>query len=170
MKNLLINNEKIKDLIDLKIDNWNYPTSTNCYAYALGLDIPFNEISKHAYRVGCFSEDYLNKKNIDVYSLDIEDALLYDFYCLGLKGEEVDPNYNIKRNDNSFLISLFTGINDFHFLRKNKYDNLWYHKKGYISMPRNKDDDGAFIINPEDAFFIYYNYVKTYKLEYKSRR
>lgn len=172
MKNLKVNVNKIKDLIDLKVDNWNYPTSTNCYAYALGLDVPFSNLTDHAYKVGCFSEDALLKKNINVYNLTVEDALECDLIILGLEYEEVEPNYVIKNEKkyNYYLISLFRGINDFHFLRKNNKDNIWYHKMGYLSNPTNKDDDYSLIYNPKDAFFINYEYVKTYKLGYKKKR
>ena len=171
MKNLLINTDEIVKLIDLKTNIWNYPSSTNCYAYALGLDIPYSKIGKHAYRVGCFSEDELKKQNINVYSLNVEEALIYDLDCLGLTHEEVEPDYKIQLKDieNNFLISFFIGDDDFHFLRKNNYDNFWYHKKGYLDFPRGRDDDGRIIQNPKDAFFIYYDYVKTYKLGFKNK-
>ena len=98
---------------------------------------------------------------VDVYSLNIEDALIYDMHTLGISMEEVDPDYriNLSEINNSFLIALCNGATDFHFLRKNNFDNLWYHKKGYLDFPRFTDDDGMVITNPKDAFFIYYNYL-----------
>lgn len=173
MKNLKISANKIKELIDLKFDDWQYPSSTNCYAYALGLDVPYNKLTNHAYKVGCFSEDALKRKKIDAFSIDFEKALHYDLHYLGLSYVEVDPNYVIKNDDinyNYFLIAFYKGIDDFHFLRKNNFDNTWYHKPGYLNFPKNKDDDKKIIYNPEDAFFYHYDYVKTYKIGYKVKR
>lgn len=173
MKSLKINANKIKDMIELKDLSWNYPSSTNCYAYALGLDVPCSKISNHAYMLGCFSEDYLKKKGIDVYSLSFEKRLQYDLECLGLSHEEVDPDYkldNIDINYSHFLISFFNQVEDYHFLRKSNINNAWYHKKGYFDLPKARDDDGKLITDPRDAFFIYYNYAKTLKIGYKNKR
>ena len=170
MENLLINKKKIIELIDLKTDNWMFSSSTNCYAFALGLDVPYSEISHHAYMVGCFAEDYLKSKNIDVYDLDFEQSFLEDLDYLGITHEEVIPECVIKEDSleySSFLVSLFFSHNDFHFLRKNQYDNLWYHKQGYLDLPRNRDSEGILIQNPRDAFLYDYMYYKTYKLSYK---
>ena len=172
MKNLLVNASKVKDLINLKVDSWDYPSSTNCYAFALGLDVPFSKITKSAYVIGCFSEDSLKRKRINVYSLDYQQALQYDLKRLGISCVEVDPTYvvnNFDANYTSFLIALYKGDHDFHFLRKNNYDNTWYHKEGYVSFPKNRDDDGQIITNPEDAFLIRYDYINTYKLTFKNR-
>jgi hypothetical protein len=170
MSKLLINKDRIKKLINLKTDNWEFSTSTNCYAFALGLDVPYSEISDHAYMVGCFAEDHLKSKDIDVCDLDFEHSFLEDLDFLEISHEEVEPDCIIKDDSldyNSFLISLFFSHNDFHFLRKNKYDNLWYHKQGYLDLPRNRDSEGMLIRNPKDAFLYDYMYYKTYKLSYK---
>lgn len=173
MKNLRMNVGKIKDLIDLKTDNWKFPSSTNCYAYALGLDVPFTKISDHAYKIGCFSEDALKRRNINVFDLDEEKRLFLDLYYLGLSQTEVEPDYvldNIDKKYSYFLISYFEGFQDFHFLRKNPYDNTWYHKVGYFAFPKNRDDDRQKIYNPKEAFFINYFYVKTLKVGFKNKR
>lgn len=167
---LNINVEKIKELIELKTYNWDYPTSTNCYAYALGLDVPFNKISDHAYKLGCFSEDKLNSENKNVYSLDEEKRLDLDLDCLGLNHVEVDSSYKIDINDINytyFLVAFFKGYKDFHFLRKSNTNDVWYHKKGYLDFPRYRDDDGKIIYDPKEAFFIHYNYVKTLRIGIK---
>lgn len=170
MKNLRLSPKNIRKLIDLKTDCWICPTSTNCYAFALGLDVPSSKISNHAYQLGCFSEDYLKKRKTDVYSLNREERLSYDLDSLGLSYIEVEPDCKIDNIDTkypSFLIAYFEGKMDFHFLRKNNYDNIWYHKRGYLNFVGNRDDDKQIITNPKEAFFTRYDYVKTLKISFK---
>lgn len=166
MNNLKLNYKEITKLINLKTNDWKNIYTTNCYSFALGLDVNYSEISEHAYILGCFSEDYLNNNSIRIESLSDIEKLKYDLDVLGLKYTEVDPFYQIEENNRiSFLISFFEGNNDFHFMRKNNYNNFWYHKRGWTGYPNCYDDFGKIIDDPKKAFLIDYSYVKTYRID-----
>ena len=44
--------EEIRNLISLKEDYWEYDFDTNCYAFALGLDVIEDDIVKDAFQLG----------------------------------------------------------------------------------------------------------------------
>ena len=94
VRNLKLNLKKIQDYIGLKTDFWVNTTTTNCYAYALGLDIPETNIVEGAYRLGtlgaikekitaCVNDNikkiYIpkeNEKDLNDISKSILDAIL----------------------------------------------------------------------------------------------
>lgn len=61
---LKISPQEIIAAIDLEKETWDNVNTTNCYAYALGLDVPQIEIKKYAYEPGIISNTntyiYLN--------------------------------------------------------------------------------------------------------------
>lgn len=165
-------NVRIKDLmkhIELKTDYWENPNTTNCYAYALGFDIPEYVIADGAYNLGTIG---LIKIGIDpkfrLY-YDKETRLVKDLDALKFKYNEVSPDDEIKDNHkySYFKICLMKNKNDYHFLRQSKTDNTWWHKQGWSSKPSNKDDNGDLITDPKKAKIRDYEYVKTYKLKFK---
>lgn len=169
IKKLKINPKVLRKFIELKSEYWLNKDSTNCYAYALGLDIPERNIMDGAYRLGTIG---LLKEEIDPCFLlyySKEARLEKDLKAFKLKYEEVDPNERIEDTNkySHFLISLFERDGDFHFLRKSKLDNTWWHKQGWNSAPKNTDDNNEVITDPRSAKIDDYKYLKTYKIRFK---
>jgi len=50
--------KEIKGLISLREEYWEYIFQTNCYAFALGIDIPENDICKNAFQPGVIAANY----------------------------------------------------------------------------------------------------------------
>ena len=162
------------DAIDINNKVWLNPCLTNCYAYALGIDL---NVGRRIIELGEISGfDYkLRNKN------DLETALMMDSIRLNLNIERVDPDYEIKDN-NKWLIAMYMtpffydqDINqkefDNHFLWKTKNDN-WSHKIGNTSIITYKDDNGKKIDNPIDIDISIdrntpYNYIGSYLLTKK---
>lgn len=172
-KNFKININELRRHIELKTEYWVNRNTTNCYAYALGFDIPESIIREGAYSLGTIG---LLREKIDpsfriYYSK--ETRLLKDLKALKLKCVEASP-YEVIRDDDKnsyFLISLFEKEGDFHFLRKSKLDNTWWHKRGWSENPKNIDDENNVITDPTKAvigdYKGDYRYVKTYKIGFK---
>ena len=77
-----------------------------------------------------------------------------------------------KVNDEEWKIALFTVgqhscLSDYHFLRFNKEDNIWYHKNGYRGNVFNCDFVGDVITNPQECCFINRIYDKSFALKLK---
>lgn len=53
---LKISVDDLVDYISLTYDYWENAMDTNCYAFALGLDIPEDEIVKNAYQLGVIGQ------------------------------------------------------------------------------------------------------------------
>ena len=169
MGKLNINVKELTRHIELKTDFWVNRKSTNCYAFAMGFDIPENNISNNAYCVGTIG---LTAKGISIWRIkefSYDERLIMDLKALRLKYQEVDIDEKIKDDDRTsyFLISLLESGRDFHFLRKDKKSNIWWHKRGWYNEPCSTDDYFNNITNPKEATIGYYHYVKTYKIGYK---
>ena len=169
MGKLNINVKELTKHIELKTDYWINKETTNCYAYAMGFDIPEYAIRNNAYCVGTIG---LTTKGISIWRIkdfSYNERLLMDLKALKLKYQEVDIDEEIKDdNRNSyFLISLLESNRDFHFLRKDKKTNIWWHKRGWYNEPCFVDDYLRSITNPKEATIGHYRYVKTYKIGYK---
>lgn len=127
-----------------------------------------------AYKVGVIG---LTKEGIDlsrIYNYSYEERLIKDLKALKFIYEETDSNEVIKDNYKYtfFLISLLEHPQDFHFLRKSKQDNTWWHKMGYDGSPSNVDDRDNIITDPLQACigtYQPYQYVKTYKIGFKRK-
>lgn len=160
MSDLKIDYNKIKDLISLSA-YWEYTHYTNCYAFALGLDVPENKIVENAYQLGVIGA---NAKQIPIESLKkltFEERLFLDLEALGIKYNV--SNVDASCSDKWWIISLLSNGNDFHFIRK-YYDGIWYHKWGYLGPVIDYDFDKKIITDPKTANFREYKLVKTYKL------
>ena len=138
--NLKINPRDLQKEINITKKDWIYRGQTNCYAYALGLDIIEQKICYKAYQVGTIGKKYyeISDKVFDL--LSIEKRLYLDLESIGIIYHEIDPTEKI--NPNSWNISLFSSdvYYDFHFLRKTP-ENSWTHKIGWFELPKNKDDN-----------------------------
>ena len=169
IKGLNLRLKELQKHIELKTDYWENPDTTNCYAYALGLDIPEYAVGENAYSLGTIG---LKKIGVDPkFKLyyDKETRLIKDFDALKFKYQEVSPDEPIKDENkySYFKICLMQNRSDFHFLRQSKTDNTWWHKQGWENKPSNKDDDGELITDPTKAKIRDYEYVKTYKIRFR---
>lgn len=179
METLKLSIDEIKQLISLKEEYWEYDLDTNCYAFALGLDFPENEIVKNAYQLGIIGATINNRPINQLKKMTFEERLFLDLRTLKINYEEVLPseksgfdfytkNDGITYLNNYWLIALFSNDKNFHFLRKS-YDGIWYQKHGYFASPINYDNDKRIITNPKQCNITGYQYIKTYKLKYTER-
>ena len=163
----------IRNSINTNKRRWNNILTTNCYAYALGLDIAENEIKECAYQPGVISCSFesIDRTEHFAYSTLI-DCIHSDMQKLGIDIREVDPFEIVP--DDEWKIALFTVfhayefyseyLSDFHFLRQNK-DGIWYHKPGYYKNPTNKDYNRQIITNPLECELYNKQYRKCYSLK-----
>lgn len=168
--NLKMTPEQISDKINISKKRWFNKGTTNCYAYALGLDIPELKICYHAYQPGVISQNFdLNNSELFSYETLIN-CINSDLDCLNIKAREIDPNEDIANDE--WKISLFISnivlnspnlISDFHFLR-NISENVWLHKFGYYGKIINFDDNDKIITNPKECNFSDLVYAKTLSL------
>lgn len=155
---------------DLTKKSWKHAFTTNCYAFALGLDIAERLIKKDAYQPGT-----LTQHNLDMYFTfeQLIECLTSDLDYLGIEYHEAHPLQKVKENE--WKIAIFVQIkqylnseillSDFHFLRE--IDEVWYHKSGYYGMPTNKDSHSNIIFNPTECYIYGKEYQKTYTLKIK---
>ena len=167
-----MNIDEIKNSININKKKWKHIFTTNCYAYALGLDIRENSIMKNAYQPGIMGENYASVCNSDYFSYGLLlDCFYFDMRKLDIIVKEINPLDEIKADE--WKIALFTSfyeyngytemLSDYHFLRQME-DGYWYHKPGYLNKPTNKDSLGNLITSPNDCFIYGKEYKKTYSL------
>lgn len=157
---------EIRGKIQMYPENWVNMYSTNCYAYALGLDIRQSDICDYAYQPGTISE------TTNIFELK------YFPYDMLIKGIESDLELlqiayrNVEENEklalNEWKIALFVNgyhesLIDFHFLRQQE-NEIWLHKNGYDGTILKKDRHGRNIIIPSEAKLSPYTYKKCYAL------
>ena len=167
MSLLKIDGLSLHDRIDIKNRYWKNLNRTNCYAYALGLDVPEEEIMDGAFHVlgkMAISTD-LEMTDEDMYYISSIERLEMDLDFLHLKYEEAGPFDLVK--DNEWLIAFFNCpynlYGDFHFARRNDA-GLWVHKLGWKGKLSVHDDQNKLIINPKKAGFDFYVFEKCLKL------
>lgn len=179
MGKLKISINSLKKMISLKDEYWEYCFNTNCYAFALGLDVPEDYIFKNAYQLGVIGAVIYDIAVIKLKNMTYEQRLLLDLKALKIICKETNPKdktdckFNFKNNklisiDQQWIIALFDNGEDFHFMRKG-YDGIWYHKRGFFAPSINYDDNKQIITNPEECIIDNYKYVKTYKLIYREK-
>ena len=152
---------------DLTKKSWKHAFTTNCYAFALGLDIAERLIKKDDYQPGTLTDHNLNM----YFTFEqLIECLTSDLDYLGIDYKEIDPSKKVEIDE--WKIALFVQYNsymgllsDFHFLRQ--IDNIWYHKQGYYGLPTNKDSYNNLIIDPVDCYIYGEDYQKTYSLKLK---
>lgn len=171
MGKLLISPDKIRMGIRLTDKTWRNDINTNCYAFALGLDISEWDIAPNAYQPGMMFSIMFNKPYDEVRKMSFEERMLLDLKVLEIKCRETKPEditeYNPINDQVEWVISMLESDEDVHFLRKNN-EGIWWHKQGYIfSSPTNKDDYRKIITDPRDCSIREYKYKKTYKLSIK---
>ena len=132
-----------------RLSEWKNRYSTNCYAFALGLDVDEDDICPWAYRVGNI---YLQDKwslprmlDPDNKIREIESFMLDDFQTLGINYKifiDKDKNQYLQELDHPgdcwdilFFISYKDG---YHFARVGS-DGILYHKPGWDDLPSPTD-------------------------------
>ena len=148
--------EEIRNRIILYKKNWRNIKTTNCYAYALGLDVPEKKICNYAYQPGVMSNHNIPFMAKDLVPYDtFIDSVNSDLDYLGIEVKEINPNQTIESYE--WKIALFVPldilnhpymIDDFHFIKQYP-DGIWYHKYGYQGNITNNDDQNNIIINPK---------------------
>lgn len=162
---------EIRNNIKLDNINWKHIFTTNCYAFALKLDINERKIMKDAYQPGTMSGNYLDR--YFTYE-QLMESIYQDLDYLDIEYKEIDPLESISSNE--WKIAVFIDLfrytddkillsSDFHFLRQ--IDNNWYRKPRYISFPTSKDSYGVRITDPTKCRIYGKAYQKTYSLKLK---
>lgn len=172
MSTLKLSTYEIKQLISLKEDYWENNFDTNCYAFALGLDIPETDIIYNAYQPGIIGSIIYDIPAKRLINMSYEERIILDMKALKIQFNEALPNeetkYSYIKNsiEKTWIIALFSNDRDFHFARKN-YDGKWYHKIGYFGIPTAYDSNHKIINNVASCSIRDYQYIKSYRLQYK---
>ena len=162
--------EDIRNNIDVDKESWRHMRTTNCYAYALGLDVPEYQICKYAYDPGTIGNS--SKQLITPFSYHLlVDNVLTDLEALQIDYQFIHPCDDI--NSDEWKIALFipqiyslTELDDFHFARLHK-DGYWYHKNGNKGLISNLDYYDQPITNPTLCDLNGYMYTDCLKLKLK---
>jgi len=151
---LKISLQNLRNAIDIEKSLWINTYSTNCYAYALGLDIPQYEIKDYAYAPGVIANSDIFLPSFRIFNYeDLINNIYLDLEALDIQFREISPLDDV--NSNEWKIALFItktddGIEDYHFLRQHS-DGFWHHKKGFGGMVSKYDCYGQIIENPEEC-------------------
>ena len=161
--------DEIRNRIDILKWDWDNLYTTNCYAYALGLDIPENDICKYAYDPGTISKScplYIP------YSYNqLINNVLADLEILNIEHRFIHPSDSILPDEWKIAIfipkiySLYQ-LEDYHFIRQ-RNDGLWYYKNGITGPISNLDTYDQFITDPTTCFFKEYMYTDSLCLKLK---
>ena len=176
--------DEIRSQIVLKEHHWQNIYTTNCYAFALGLDVPGNRHDYH-FQLGDFYCNITGAKYSEVKENYTRlDRLKMDLDALELEPEEADPEeqtiINITYDENgneivdySWLIAYFYSSQrgDYHFLRKAP-NGVWWHKQGFDGVPNCHDGIWFNVIRDitSKPLFFHDKYIKTYRLRLRKER
>ena len=70
-KRLKMSLKVLRSLINVNKEGWDNVLYTNCYAYALGLDVPQYEICECAYAPGVMSSSQIFLPKYKVFTIDM---------------------------------------------------------------------------------------------------
>lgn len=169
------NSSNIEEYIQLERKIWKHIFTTNCYAFALGLDKREESICSCAYIPGNMgdSESKIQFKHFFSYS-DLVKNIFDDLDFLKIAVRRINPREQI--DDDSWKIALFTRflayedyieyISDFHFLRELS-DGTWMHKEGWWKYPTCRDSKRVKIVSPDSCYIKNFDYRMTLKLRKK---
>lgn len=170
-KKLLMTSDEIVEAINLNKKFWMHVLNTNCYAYALGLDVPEQKICPHAYEPGVMSGNNKVLPHMYTYNTLLQN-ILADLNFLNISYKEVNPSY--QTSDGEWKIAIFTSTigyefedflaDDFHFLRQMP-NGLWYHKQGWKKGIIKVDSLGYTIDDPKYCCIDSYHYEGCLKLK-----
>lgn len=157
--------EEIRDSIDIAKKVWIHRQVTNCYAYALGIDM---HLPIDSFQPGALSGYMI----VPPFSYtEIIRAIIADFNALGIDYGSIDPNSPVKNEEWKIVLLLSSKdassrFHNFHFIRQFE-DGRWFHKLGYSRKITNLDDNGDTITNPEKARFKDLSYDSCFRLRLK---
>lgn len=157
---------EIRGKIQMYPENWVNMYSTNCYAYALGLDIRQSDICDYAYQPGTISETTnIFKSKYFSYDMLIK-GIESDLELLQIAYRNVEEDEKLALNE--WKIALFVDrdfdkLVDFHFLRQ-KENGIWLQKNGYQGTISKRDHSDEVIVSPSSAELFPYIYKKCYAL------
>ena len=147
---LEIDEKKIKSLISLKEDYWENNFTTNCYAFALGLDIPEAQICKNAYQLGFIAAKKFGIDIKRILNMSLEERFLLDLKALKIAYYEIREEqaagwyYLGNYVCNYWDVLLYSNGKDFHFLRRN-YNGELYNKIGYLGIPKKCEETVGYL-------------------------
>ncbi len=156
---------------------WKNPISTNCYAYALGLDIPEEEIIERAYVPGTIGASIFSISPKELCQMSLDERVACDLQALHISFQDCDSLENSTyffEGDYlifQWIIAMYTGQDyDFHFMKKSWNHPTWWHKQGYgLGKPINYDDEYHVIHDPKTCKLDGgYQFVKCMKLSAKT--
>lgn len=163
--NTISNIKKLRKLVNPFKEVWLNLKTTNCYAYALGLDVSVFDLDIEEYSLGFTtgyipkyytSEELLEYLIKDLDNLKIDFKFVNDYYKLGTKEWKMAIYGGQEYTTDSF--------DDFHFLKQTE-NGIWIHKQGYYEKPSNLDNKNKIILSPKncniDTEGIDYKYIKT---------
>ncbi len=168
------NPQEIKSKINLKTNNWVTNELTNCYAFALGLDLKPSEICRyadaHLYCGGRFFllQNHLLNDDGTLEKMSYQEKFELDFQSLELFYEEIEL-YDKIVDANEWKIAYFENEKEkgFHFYRQAE-NGIWYHKPGFYFEKPTCYTEKKFLINDpiQGALVDYpdYTYKRTYRL------
>lgn len=170
---LRVDLQELRNSIDVNSKRWKHFLTTNCYAFALGLDIKEKDIKNYAFQPGVIGSSFNSIDRLKFFSYSsLIDNIHIDMEKLGIDIREVDPLEEV--SDGEWKIALFTvfhayrfyseWLSDFHFLRQSK-EGIWYHKPGYYNIPTKYDYKHQIIQNPENCYLNNKQYRKCYSLK-----
>lgn len=157
---------EIRGKIQMYPENWVNMYSTNCYAYALGLDIRQSDICDYAYQPGTISETTnIFKSKYFSYDMLIK-GIESDLELLQIAYRNVEEDEKLALNE--WKIALFVDrdfdkLVGFHFLRQ-KENGIWLQKNGYQGTISKRDHSDEVIVSPSSAELFPYIYKKCYAL------
>ena len=161
---------EIRNLINLDKTNWINMTSTNCYAYALGLDVPEYKIANFAYIPGVMSQSDIFLPNFGLFTYDsLINNIYSDMEALKIEIKEINPLDDVSYDEWKvalFITKYYNLLDDYHFLRQSK-NGIWYHKSGYNGGIFMCDNHGKIITNPKESYFNCRTYNKCFSLKLK---
>ena len=169
-KELLMDLRTLRNSINLEKKIWLNRYTTNCYAYALGLDIPEYRIIDGAYAPGTISRSPIDLTTVTTFTYkELMNNLYMDLESLGIDFQKVSPNASISPDE--WKIAVYTSaswgkLEDYHFLRIYG-DDGWSHKNGWREMPTHKDDADEIIRNPRWCYLSNRDYRMCLKLKLK---
>lgn len=160
--------EEVKKAIDLKTTNWKNINNSNCYAFALGLDLNQNDICPCAFEIG---KMYFHFRNIVLHYIPQLERLKLDLETLSIIYQECDIDSSLNEDEWKIAYLSDKGECGYHFLRQMP-DGVWYHKPGFGYVPTNLDLEKRTIKDPKQVItdyknWFYQNYddLKCYKLK-----
>lgn len=160
---------EIRGSIQIYPETWTNMKETNCYAYALGLDIKESNICERAYQPGTISET-VNLRQYESFSYEmLISGIENDLDFLGINYREVEPEEKVELNEWKIALMIkkyCDGLDNFHFIRQDMND-AWSNKVGYQYRISKKDSLGNIINNPVSSRFFFYTYDKCYALSLK---